>query len=74
MRADDPSRKKLGAFLVLSQLQSSASSSALFLTAAAQNLLCIKLAGELGVVVPSAWTTWFMVRALEARIVTLETA
>lgn len=56
---DDPSRRKLGAFLVLSQLQSSASSSALFLTAAAQNLLCIKLAGELGINVPAAWTTWF---------------
>lgn len=34
--ADDPSRKKLGAFLVQTQLQGSVNSSAMFLTAAAQ--------------------------------------
>ena len=35
----------------------------MFLTAAAQNLLCIKLAAEMGYAVPAAWTTWFAVRA-----------
>ena len=34
-------------------------SSALFLTAAAQNLLCMKLASELGVAIASPWVTWF---------------
>lgn len=55
----DKDRTKLGAFLMQSQLQTSAQSSALFLTGAAQNLLCLKLAAELGVVVPDAWMTWF---------------
>ncbi|KAG2302150.1 hypothetical protein Bca52824_030801 [Brassica carinata] len=33
-------------------------SSALFLTAAAQNLLCLKLAEELGVVIANPWVSW----------------
>ena len=41
-----PSAAKLGRFLVHAQFQGSVHSSALFLTAAAQNLLCLKLAGE----------------------------
>lgn len=48
---DDPekgTRKKMGAFLVQSQLQQSSYSSALFLTSGAQNLLCLNLAAELG--------------------------
>ncbi|KAI3437630.1 hypothetical protein D9Q98_000082 [Chlorella vulgaris] len=57
-KPNDPSRKKLGAFLVQSQLQGSVNSSAMFLTAAAQNLLCMKLAAEMGVIVPNAWVTW----------------
>lgn len=47
---------------MMSQLQGSGHSSALFLTAAAQNLLAMKLASEAGVVVPSTWVTWFKVR------------
>ncbi|PRW20804.1 Dicarboxylate transporter chloroplastic [Chlorella sorokiniana] len=57
-KPNDPSRKKLGAFLVHSQLQGSVNSSAMFLTAAAQNLLCMKLASEMGVMVASPWVTW----------------
>lgn len=41
------------------QFQGSVHSSALFLTAAAQNLLCMKLASELGVGIASPWVTWF---------------
>ena len=41
-------------------------SSALFLTAAAQNLLCMKLAAELGVLVVSPWVTWFKAAAVPA--------
>ena len=53
-------RKKIGAFLIQSQLQTSAYSSALFLTSGAQNLLCINLAAKLGAAVPDAWMTWFI--------------
>ncbi|KAF8064503.1 DIT2-1 [Scenedesmus sp. PABB004] len=53
-------RKKMGAFLMQSQLQQSSYSSALFLTSGAQNLLCLQIAAELGVVVPDAFTTWFV--------------
>lgn len=57
---NDPSRKRLGAFLVQSQLQTSSFSSAVFLTASAQNLLCLNLAAKLGAVVPNPWMTWFI--------------
>ena len=46
---DDASRRRLGSYLVLSQLQAVAHSSTLFLTAAAQNLLCLQLAEAGGV-------------------------
>ncbi|KAK7829849.1 dicarboxylate transporter 2.1 [Quercus suber] len=62
----DPSAKKLGSYLVQSQFQSSSNSSALFLTAAAQNLLCLKLAEELGVIVSSPWVSWFKAASLPA--------
>ncbi len=62
-RAGDASSRKLGTFLVMSQFQGSVNSSAMFLTAAAQNLLCMKLATELGVIIASPWLTWFKVRA-----------
>ncbi|KAK9065115.1 hypothetical protein SSX86_016498 [Deinandra increscens subsp. villosa] len=58
-RPKDGSARKLGAFLIQSQFQSSSSSSALFLTAAAQNMLCIKLADSLGVKIRSPWVSWF---------------
>jgi len=45
----------------MSQFQGSVNSSAMFLTAAAQNLLCMKLAAELGVIIASPWLTWFKV-------------
>ncbi|KAK6121222.1 hypothetical protein DH2020_045035 [Rehmannia glutinosa] len=69
----DPSKKKLGSFLVQSQFQSSGNSSALFLTAAAQNLLCLKLAEELGVVILNPWVTWFMAASLPAFVSLLAT-
>jgi DASS family divalent anion:Na+ symporter len=64
-----PSAGRLGSFLVQCQLQSSVNSSALFLTAAAQNLLCLKLAGELGVVMPGGpWLTWAAAAAVPAAV------
>lgn len=62
----DPSAKKLGSYLVQSQFQSAGNSSALFLTAAAQNLLCLKLAEELGVKIASPWVSWFKAASLPA--------
>ena len=38
----------------------------MFLTAAAQNLLCMKLAAEMGVLVGSPWVTWFKASAAAA--------
>ncbi|KAG6711042.1 hypothetical protein I3842_05G034300 [Carya illinoinensis] len=68
-----PSAKKLGSYLVQSQFQSAGNSSALFLTAAAQNLLCLKLAEELGVIVTSPWLTWFKAASLPALVALLAT-
>eukprot|EP00850_Spirogloea_muscicola_P014343 SM000102S09201 [mRNA] locus=s102:204448:207920:+ [translate_table: standard] len=62
----DPSASKLGSYLVMTQFQSAGSSSALFLTAAAQNLLCLKLAGELGVVIASPWLLWLKAASVPA--------
>ncbi|KAM0016293.1 putative solute carrier family 13 [Helianthus debilis subsp. tardiflorus] len=63
---NDPSAKKIGAYLVQSQFQCAGNSSALFLTAAAQNLLCLKLAEELGLVIASPWVSWFKAASLPA--------
>lgn len=65
-RPGEKSSKKLGSYLVMSQFQSASNSSALFLTAAAQNLLCLKLAEELGVKIVSPWVTWFKAASLPA--------
>lgn len=46
--------------------QSAGNSSALFLTAAANNLLCLKLAEGLGVKIASPWITWFKAASLPA--------
>lgn len=69
----DASSRKLGAFLIQSQLQSAGNSSALFLTAAAQNLLCLKLAEELGVIISSPWVSWFKAASLPALVSLLAT-
>uniref|UniRef100_A0A5B6ZVW2 Dicarboxylate transporter 2.1 n=1 Tax=Davidia involucrata TaxID=16924 RepID=A0A5B6ZVW2_DAVIN len=69
----DASAKKLGSYLIQSQLQSAGNSSALFLTAAAQNLLCLKLAQELGVIIASPWVSWFKAASLPAFVSLLAT-
>jgi len=59
--------KRVGAFLVQSQLQCAAHSSALFLTAAAQNLLALKLAAEVtGSSIANPWVTWFVAACVPA--------
>uniref|UniRef100_A0A0E0AWQ8 Citrate transporter-like domain-containing protein n=1 Tax=Oryza glumipatula TaxID=40148 RepID=A0A0E0AWQ8_9ORYZ len=72
-KPNDPSARKLGSYLVQSQLQASGNSSALFLTAAAQNLLCLKLAEEIGVKIANPWISWFKVASLPAIISLLAT-
>ncbi|XWS68260.1 hypothetical protein CRYUN_Cryun04dG0075500 [Craigia yunnanensis] len=67
-RAGDSSSRKLGSYLIQSQFQSSGNSSALFLTAAAQNLLCLKLAEELGIIISSPWVSWFKAASLPALV------
>ncbi|KAL3350290.1 hypothetical protein AABB24_023001 [Solanum stoloniferum] len=69
----DPSSRKLGSYLIQSQFQCAGNSSALFLTAAAQNLLCLKLAEELGVVIANPWVSWFKAASLPAFISLLAT-
>lgn len=69
----DATKTKLGSYLVMSQFQSAGNSSALFLTAAAQNLLCLKLAEELGVIISSPWVSWFKAASLPALVSLLAT-
>ncbi|XP_028753175.1 dicarboxylate transporter 2.1, chloroplastic [Neltuma alba] len=70
---NDPTSRKLGSYLILTQFHSAGHSSALFLTASAQNLLCLKLAEELGVIIADPWITWFKVASLPALISLLAT-
>ncbi|TYH33462.1 hypothetical protein ES332_D13G061700v1 [Gossypium tomentosum] len=67
-RPGDPSSRKLGSYLVQSQFQASTNSSALFLTASAQNLLCLKLAEELGIIILNPWVSWFKAASLPALV------
>ncbi|KAL5200961.1 hypothetical protein ABZP36_035315 [Zizania latifolia] len=72
-KPNHPSSRKLGSYLVMTQFQAAGNSSALFLTAAAQNLLCLKLAEELGVIVSSPWVSWFKAASLPAIVSLLAT-
>jgi len=59
--------RRVGAFLIQAQLQCAAHSSALFLTAAAQNLLALKLASEVtGTAISNPWVTWAVAAVLPA--------
>lgn len=72
-KTDGLTTKKLGSYLIQSQLQSAGNSSGLFLTAAANNLLCLKLAEGLGVKIASPWVTWFKVASVPAFVSLLAT-
>lgn len=56
--AGDDSRLKIGSYLIQSQFQTGVHTTSYFLTASAQNLLCLKLAAELGAVVPNQFANW----------------
>ncbi|GMH38397.1 hypothetical protein BSKO_06281 [Bryopsis sp. KO-2023] len=64
----DDSRLRLGAFLAHSQFQTSSHTSALFLTAAAQNLLCLKLASDVIGPISNTFATWMMGGLLPAAV------
>eukprot|EP00210_Caulerpa_lentillifera_P004147 g3953.t1 len=64
----DKSRLKLGAFLAHSQFQTSSHSSALFITGAAQNLLCIKLASDTIGAINYPFVTWLIGACVPAAI------
>ena len=67
-RPNDPSCRRMGAFLIQSQLQTSAHGSALFFTAAAQNLMCLKIAEEFGVTVTGQFMTWLVAASVPALV------
>ncbi|KAG2438480.1 hypothetical protein HXX76_005033 [Chlamydomonas incerta] len=69
----DDSRKKMGSYLIQSQFQTGVHTTSFFLTASAQNLLCLKLAGELGAVVPNQFATWLAGAFVPAVVGTLLT-
>ncbi|PNW81792.1 hypothetical protein CHLRE_06g260450v5 [Chlamydomonas reinhardtii] len=69
----DDSRKKMGSYLIQSQFQTGVHTTSFFLTASAQNLLCLKLAGELGAVVPNQFATWLAGAFVPAIVGTLLT-
>jgi hypothetical protein len=52
----------------MSQFQTAVHTSNLFLTAAAQNLLCLKLAGEAGAPVDNAFNTWLLGASVPALV------
>ena len=56
-----PTASRLGRYLTTVQLQASSFSSCLYMTGAAQNLLCLKLAAELGVSIANPFVTWIKV-------------
>ncbi|KAH6803819.1 dicarboxylate transport 2.1 [Perilla frutescens var. frutescens] len=72
-KPDDPSARRLGAYLIQCQNQCNNNTSALFLTAAAQNMLCIKLAEGVGVKIADRWVTWLKVSCVPAVVSLLAT-
>ncbi|CAM6116585.1 unnamed protein product [Calypogeia fissa] len=72
-KPNDKSSKKLGAFLIQTQFQACGQSSALYLTGAAQNLLCLNLAKGLGVEIANPWMAWFKAASVPALVALLTT-
>jgi DASS family divalent anion:Na+ symporter len=62
----DVSQKRMGSFLTHCQFQTGIHSGSIFLTASAQNLLCLDMAKELGATVPNAFVNWTAGAALPA--------
>lgn len=65
-KPNDPSRKKMGAYLIFTEFQVNIITSSLFMTACAPNLIAVALAGKAGVTL--TWMQWFMAALLPAAI------
>jgi len=61
-----PSASRLGKFMMMVMIQSSGPMTALFLSGAAPNLLCLELARGLGVNIPSPWIAWLSAASVPA--------
>eukprot|EP01025_Chloroclados_australasicus_P000673 TRINITY_DN10269_c0_g1_i4.p1 TRINITY_DN10269_c0_g1~~TRINITY_DN10269_c0_g1_i4.p1 ORF type:complete len:590 (+),score=25.39 TRINITY_DN10269_c0_g1_i4:148-1770(+) len=59
---------KVGNYLIMSQFQTSSHSSVMYMTGAAQNLLCMKLAADAGVFISNQWVTWFTAAFVPAAV------
>lgn len=60
--------KRTGRFLVQSAFQATGNSSSLWLTGAAQNMLVLRLASQLGFEIPSPFKTWFVATCVPALV------
>jgi DASS family divalent anion:Na+ symporter len=61
-------QRKTGAFLVQCMFQATGNSSSLWLYGAAQNLLTLRLAAQLGHTIPSPFMSWFMAMSVPALV------
>ncbi|MDK7326461.1 anion permease, partial [Lactobacillus mulieris] len=68
-KPNDPSRKKMGAFLTFVEFHANLITSMLFLTAMAPNLVAVELAKALGVNI--TWIGWFEATCVPALIALL---
>lgn len=64
----DGTQKKTGAFLIQSSFQTTGHSSSLWLYGAAQNLLALRLADQLGYGIPSPFVTWLTAMSMPALV------
>ena len=65
-KPNDPSRKKMGAYLTFTEFQVNIITSSLFMTACAPNLIAVALAGKAGVTL--SWMPWLMASIVPAAI------
>ncbi|BDR61238.1 DASS family sodium-coupled anion symporter [Lactobacillus xylocopicola] len=65
-KPNDPSRKKMGAYLIFTEFQINIITSSLFMTACAPNLIAVALASKAGVTL--SWMPWLMASIVPAAI------
>ncbi|MDF7683350.1 DASS family sodium-coupled anion symporter [Lactobacillus sp. ESL0679] len=65
-KPNDPSRKRMGAYLTFTEFQVNIITSSLFMTACAPNLIAVSLAGKAGVTM--SWMGWLLASIVPAAI------
>ncbi|WEV39935.1 DASS family sodium-coupled anion symporter [Lactobacillus sp. ESL0684] len=65
-KPNDPSRKKMGAYLTFTEFQVNIITSSLFMTACAPNLIAVAMAGKAGVTL--SWMNWLLASIVPAAI------